>query len=120
MADNCCSILFAEICTRNGDDVFAQALIFETAPDVPYDISTTEFFYESNGVGFKDLVKKSLGDGLTILDTDTNKLIIERYTETRKPGHHVAYLKAVDQDGEETIFSWKITVQQKQVSVSQP
>ena len=104
---SCCKIPTEDLCHIIDTKVDSYLIDFV---DIP--ITDVQFIYESSLLNGKNVVKKGTPgtgfSGLTIVNDHI--LSIDGFVEKRKEGLHIAYLRAIDNDGNNIIFSWRITV----------
>lgn len=104
-----CQLPIVKECSRNGDSIAAWKYVFTEK------ITDWLFFYESNFLFGTQVIKKSLGNGLTILDEFT-LVFDEVLSDNRKAGSHEGFLKVVVDGETSTILQYSIEIKQKEVS----
>lgn len=106
-----CKIPIIKECSRNGDAVIAWSYVFEGL-----DISNMLFFYESEYLNGRQNIKKSIGNGLSILGANT--LVFDAVdSDPRLEGKHVGFLKVVENSNQpSTIIQFSITINKKEVT----
>ncbi len=115
--NNLCDVPIIKECSRNGDAVGAWGYVFENT-----DISDMLFFYQSEYLQGKQIIKKSLGNGLTLVKSDPELSYFDTLVfdatdnDIRLAGKHSAYLKVVENEDEpSTIIQFAITIKKKEV-----
>jgi len=104
-----CKLPIINECSRNGDAIGDWQYLFDI------DITGMLFFYESYEVDGVQVVKKSIGDGLTLILPNT--LIFDGVTsDERVEGKHRGFLKVVENgDQPSTIIQFNININKKEV-----